>query len=155
MTLAMAGPTARVSQSGEVLELDYQEGGRSYTDTIPLYRAGPARYFSAGVGIEERSASYPPFPLKLVFTAGGKPYVASVSVIVQHNNGSVIVTIPPEQIAGPWLFLELPDGSYHIAATMEGQTERLKDIKVEQGTQKTLYVRWAEDRGRSRDAKAE
>ena len=149
ITVAIAGPTARISQSGDGLELDYQEGGRSYKDTIPLHRAGQARYFSAGVGIEERSASYPPFPLKLVFTAGGKPYVAGVSVTVQHGNGPIIVTIPPEQITGPWLFLDVPDGSYRIAATMEGQTEYLKDIKVERGTQKTLYVRWAEDRGRS------
>ena len=149
ITVAIAGPTARVSQSGDGLELDYQEGGRSYQDAIPLHRAGQARYFSAGVGIEERSASYPPFPLKLVFTAGGKPYVAGVSVTVQHGNGPIIVTIPPEQITGPWLFLDVPDGSYLIAATMEGQTEYLKDIKVERGTQKTLYVRWAEDRGRS------
>ena len=76
MTVAIAGPTARISQSGEALELDYQGDGRSYTDTIPLYRAGEVQYFSAGVGVEERSAAYPPFPLKLIFTAGGKPYVA-------------------------------------------------------------------------------
>lgn len=155
MTFAIAGPTARVSQSGEALELDYQEGGRSYTDTIPIYRAGQVRYFSAGVGVEERSASYPPFPLKLVFTAGGKPYVAGVSVTLQHGKGPTIVTIPPDQITGPWLFLDVPDGTYHIEATMEGQTERLKDIKVERGTQKTLQVRWAEDRGRSQKAKTE
>jgi hypothetical protein len=153
-TAAIAGPTARVSQSGEVLELDHERDGRSYTDTIPLYRVGQVQYFSAGVGIEERSAEYPPFPLKLVFTAGGKPYVAGVSVTVRQGTGPTIVTIPSEQITGPWLFLDIPDGSYHIEATMEGQTERLDDVKVERGTQKTLYVRWLDERGRLRDTKA-
>jgi hypothetical protein len=154
MTAAIAGPTARISQSGDVLELDYQGDGRSYTDTIPLYRTGEVQYFSAGVGIEERSATYPPFPLKLIFTAGGKPYVARVSVTVRRTHGPSVVTIPSEQITGPWLFLDLPDGSYHIEATMEGQTQRLEDIKVERGTQKTLYVRWLDDREPFRDTNA-
>ena len=147
---AVAGPTARVSQSGEALELGYQRDGRSYTDTIPLYRAGQLQYFSAGVGIEERSAEYPAFPLKLVFTAGGKPYVAGVSVTVRDGGGTLIVAIPPEQMTGPWLFLDIPEGSYHIEATMEGQSQRLDDVKVERGTQKTLYLRWPDDHGRSR-----
>ena len=154
MTAAIAGPTARISQSGEALELDYQGDGRFYTDTIPLYRTGEVQYFSAGVGVEERSAAYPPFPLKLVFTAGGKPYVAGVSVTVRQSNGSTVVTIPAEQITGPWLFLDLPDGSYHIEATMEGQPERLEDVRVTRETQKTLYVRWPDDRGLSRDTQA-
>jgi hypothetical protein len=50
---ADAGPTARISESGQVLELEYEAGGRVYTDTIPLYRSDKLRYFSAGVGIEE------------------------------------------------------------------------------------------------------
>ncbi|HJR76898.1 MAG TPA: hypothetical protein VJ805_07985 [Nitrospiraceae bacterium] len=154
MTVAIAGPTARISQSGDVLELDYQEDGRSHTDTIPLYRTGEVQYFSAGVGVEERSATYPPFPLKLIFSAGGKPYVARVSVTVRQSNGPTMVTIPSEQITGPWLFLDLPEGSYHIEATMGGQIRRLEDIKVESGTQKTLYVRWLDDREPSRDTNA-
>jgi hypothetical protein len=154
MTSAIAGPTARIAQSGEVLELDYHGDGRSYTDTIPLYRTGEVQYFSAGVGVEERSAAYPPFPLKLIFTAGGKSYVAGVSVTVRQSNGTTVVTIPAEQITGPWLFLDLPDGSYHIEATLEGRTERREDIRIERGTQKTLYVRWSDDREPLRDTKA-
>ena len=143
---ADAGPTARISESGQVLELEYEGAGKTYTDTIPLYRSGRIRYFSAGVGIEERSATYPPFPLKLIFTAGGKPYVAGVSVTVQEINGMTVVSIPQEHVTGPWLFLDAPDGSYRISATMEGQTEHLKEVKIERGTQKTLYVRWPEGR---------
>jgi hypothetical protein len=143
---ADAGPTARISESGQVLELDYEGAGKAYTETIPLYRSGKIRYFSAGVGIEERSATYPPFPLKMIFTAGGKPYVAGVSVIVQESNGATIASIPEKHVTGSWLFLDAPDGSYHISATMEGQVEHLKDVKIERSTQKTLYVRWREGR---------
>ena len=144
---ADAGPTARISESGEMLELEYEGAGRTYTDTIPLYRTGKIRYFSAGVGIEERLASYPPFPLKLVFTAGGKPYVAGVSVTVQQSNGKTVASIPREHVTGPWLFLDAPDGSYHIQATMEGQIEHFKDVKIERGEQKVLHMRWRDDRG--------
>jgi hypothetical protein len=149
VTAGAAEPTARIAESGDAVELDYSEAGGSYKDTIPLHRAGLLRYFSAGVGIEERSATYPTFPLKLVFTAGGKPYVAGVSVEVQRTDGTTLVTIPREHITGPWLFLDVPDGSYHIAATLEGQTEHLRDVKAEQGIQRILHVRWAADPGGS------
>lgn len=141
---ADAGPTARISESGQVLELEYGGTGRTYADTIPLYRTDTIRYFSAGVGIEERSASYPHFPLKLVFTAGGKPYVVGVSVTVQQTDGSIFANIPREHVTGPWLFLDAPDGLYRISATMGGQIEHVKDVKIERGMQKTLYVRWQE-----------
>ncbi len=149
---AFAGPTVRISESGEALELEYPGDGGAYRDIIPLYRSGQVRYFSAGVGIEERSANYPSFPLKVVFTAGGRPYVAGVSVTVRQGN-KILVTIPRDHVTGPWLFLDAPDGSYHIAATVEGLTERLKDVKVKRGKQKTVYLRWPEDRGQPGEVK--
>lgn len=145
-TLAFAEFIARISESGEAVELEYQAEGRSYRDTIPLHQNGQARYFSAGVGIEERAATFPPLPLKVVFTAGAKPYLAGVSVIVRQG-AKMLVAIPRDHVTGPWLFLDVPDGSYHIAATIGGQTQHLKDVKVKRGTQKTVYVRWPEDRG--------
>ena len=44
----------------------------------PLYHSGTIRYFSTGIGQVEREAAYPPFALKLVFTAGGKSFVTGV-----------------------------------------------------------------------------
>jgi hypothetical protein len=76
MSLAEGGPVARIGESGEFLELEYQVNGQRFKDSLPLYRANGVRYFSAGVGLDERTAEYPPFSLKLVFTAGGKPFLA-------------------------------------------------------------------------------
>jgi hypothetical protein len=143
----MAGPTAQISESGEAVELELPRGGGSYIETIPLYRTGRIRYFSAGVGIEERSAGYPPFPLKLIFTAGGKEYVAGVSVIVQQAL-ETLAAIPPEHVTGPWLFVDAPEGSYRIEATMDGRTEYLDDVKIERAKQKTLYLRWPDESAR-------
>jgi len=82
MSLAEGGPVARIGESGEFLELEYQVNSQVSKDSLPLYRADGIRYFSAGVGIEERTAEYPPFSLRIVFTAGGKPFLAGVAVTI-------------------------------------------------------------------------
>lgn len=145
--LAEGGGVARIGESGEFLELSHQVEGRTVIDKLPLRRAGGIRYFSAGVGLEERTAEYPPFPLKVVFTAGGKPFLAGVSVTIQSAKGGTVLTIPREQVDGPWLFVDLSPGDYDVTATYGDHTQRLKGIKVDAGKQKTFYLRWTEDRG--------
>jgi hypothetical protein len=99
--------------------------------------------------LEEREATYPPFSLKLVFTAGGKPYLTGVDVTIQPAEGAPAVTIPipREQVEGPWLFVDLPSGTYDISATYGEHKQALKGIKIVGGKQKTVYLRWAEDTG--------
>ena len=127
---------ARVGPSGEFLELEHEY--------LPLHHIGNVRYFSAGVGLEERRVEYPPFSLKLVFTAGGKPYLTGVDVAIRNLKGET-VTIPGEQIEGPWLFVDLPSGTYDITATHGSHKRSLQDLKIVAGTQKTLYLRWADE----------
>lgn len=137
---------ARVGQSGDYLDLEQSDGAvvRNY---LPLYRAGGIRYFSCGVGVEERLAEYPPFSLKLVFTAGGKPYLAGVDVTIQPAKGEAAIIISRERVEGPWLFLDLPSGTYDISAAYREQKQALKGIRVDRRTQKIVHLRWAEDIG--------
>ena len=74
MSLAEGGPGSPIEESGEVLELEYRVDGQLSKGSLPLYRAEGVRYFSAGVGIEERSAEYPPFSLKLCVHCGRKAF---------------------------------------------------------------------------------
>lgn len=141
-----AGSTARITPSGDGIELEYRNDTGTSTDMIPLYQSNGVRYFSAGVGIEEREAEYPAFPLKIVFTAGGKPYLTGVTVRITDAKGTVLVTIPKEQITGPWLFLDLPPGTYHIAATSDDVTQGLKGVTVRLGAVKVVHLRWPEPR---------
>ena len=138
---------ARVGQSGEFLEMEDQNTGQIVKDYLPLYRSGEIRYFSVGVGVEERRAEYPPFPLKLVFTAGGKPYLTGVEVTIQPLTGETAITISREQIEGPWFFIDLPQGTYDISALYGGHQQVLKGVKVVSGKQKTVYLRWTNDSG--------
>jgi hypothetical protein len=147
LALAEGNPVARIGNSGKVLELEQRVNGRVVKHDLPLHQAGGVRYFSAGVGLEERTAVYPPFPLKLVFTAGGKPFLVGVDVTIQPVEGGAAIRIAREQVDGPWLFVDLPSGTYDIAASQAGRTQGLKGIEVEVGKQKTVHLRWAEDAG--------
>lgn len=138
-------PVPRIEESGEFLELEFQVNGQRSKGSLPLYRAEGVRYFSAGVGIEERSAEYPPFSLKLVFTAGGKPFLAGVSVTIQSVKGGPPITIPRDHVNGPWLFVDLPTGTYHLTAVHANRTQGLKAVKLEAGKTKTVHLRWAEE----------
>lgn len=147
MGLADGGGVARIGASSEFVELSHQIEGRTTIDLLPLHRVGDVRYFSAGIGLEERAAQYPPFSLKIVFTAGGKPFLSGVSVTIQPVKGGAAVTIPPEQVEGPWLFVDLAPGVYNVTAIHRDRKQGLTGIAVEAGKQKTIHLRWSEDRG--------
>lgn len=155
VSVAEGGAVARIGPSGDVLELSHEADGRTVVDVLPLHQVGNVRYFSAGVGVEERAAEYPPFPLKLVLTAGGKPFLAGASVSIKAAKGGTALTIPKEQVEGPWLFVDLPPGLYDLTATHGNSAQRLNGIKVEAGRQKTVYVRWPEDPGLAGNLPAE
>ena len=146
MDVAAAGVVTRVLPSGDGIELEIPTDIGPQKEVIPLFHSGTIRYFSAGIGQVEREAAYPPFSLKLVFTAGGKPFVSGVAVSVRDAKGGTVLTVPGEQITGPWLFIDLPDGTYEVAATLGGHQQQAKGVKVKRGKVTTQYVRWAEDR---------
>ena len=143
VSLADEGSVARVAESGEMLELEYHVNGQVSKDSLPLYRADGVRYFSAGVGIEERTAKYLAFLLKLVFTARGKPFLSGVAVTIQSAKGGPSINIPPDHVNGPWLFVELPSGTYHLTAIHADRTQGLEGVTVEEGKMKTVHLRWS------------
>jgi hypothetical protein len=83
----------------------------------------------------------------MVFTAGGKPFLAGVDVTIQPVKRGAPIAISRDHVEGPWLFVDLPAGTYDIAAAHGDRKQALKGIKVEAGKQKTLYLRWTEDAG--------
>lgn len=145
LVFAEGSPVAKIVPSGDYLE--FEQNGRSGPERLPLYRSGGVRYFSAGIGLEERSASYPRFSLKLVFTAGGKPFLSGVAVTITPARGGKPIAIPSEQVEGPWLFVDLAPGLYDVTATYGNDLQRLKSVKVESGKQRVVHLRWAHDHG--------
>ena len=144
--LSKNAPTVRLMQSGDSLELVLSEdGGTPIKETIPIHRAGTVKYFSAGVGLEERSVTYPSFPLKLVFVAGPKAYVSQVSVTITDQSGKVHLQIPPKEVTGPWLFVDLPPGKYDITAEGPGKATIKEHVTLTAKETKTIYLRWKEE----------
>lgn len=152
---AEGNSTVRIGPSGEFLEFQRSSDAQIVKDFLPLHQSGNIRYFSAGVGVEERQAEYPPFSLKLIFTAGGKPYLTGVEVAIRASKGETAVSIPKEQVEGPWLFVDLPSGAYDIIAVYGTQKRSATGVTIVAGKQKTLYLRWTEDAGSTVTAPAE
>lgn len=142
---AGAAPTAKGSPPGDGIELEYTaEDGTTAKTVLPIYRVGAVRYFSAGVGVEERSAQYPPYPLKLVFIAGPKAYVTQAAVTIKDTKGAVSLLVPGEQVTGPWLFVDLPAGTYEITAIRRDRSAIKQKVEVGAGGSRTVYFRWKE-----------
>lgn len=152
---AAGGATTRIASGGDVIEMEIPSDVGMQKETLPLYRSGTIHYFSAGIGLVEREAAYPPFPLKLVFTAGGKSFVTGVEVVLRRSKSATVLTVPREHVTGPWLFIDVPDGTYEVAATLGGQIKQVKGIDVRRGHITTQHVRWAEDRSPALPPQAE
>jgi hypothetical protein len=152
---AIGGVVARIAPAGDAIELDIHTDIGVEKDVIPLYHSGEIRYFSAGIGQVEREATYPPFSLKLIFTAGGKSFVTGVAVTVRNAKGDAVLTIPAEHINGPWLFMDLPEGTYEVTGMLGGHVQAAKDISVKPGKSITRHLRWVEDRSPPSDVRPE
>ncbi len=137
-----AATTATLLPSGDAIELTGEGPGASFKTTIPVHRSGGIRYFSAGVGMEERQAQYPPFSLKLILVAGPKAYLSKAGVTITNDSGTVRVDIPGDNVDGPWLYVDLPDGTYHIEAVSRGDKVEQRGIRVRGGKTRTVYLRW-------------
>ena len=119
-------------------EIPVAEGGIPTTLTFPLYEQEGIQYFSAGLGKEERRLSYPPFSLKLIFVQGERAYLAGVSIHLVSEDGTRRLKIPGEEVEGPWLFINIPTGTYLVSGTNSNGTTIEKTITVQ--TEKLTVV---------------
>ena len=144
-SVSEAAIESRVTPTGEEIELEYtDESGTTHKAMIPIHRAGTIRYFSAGMGQEEREAKYPPFPLKLIFVAGPRAYTSQVAITIADAKGEVLLQVPREQVSGPWLFVDLPAGTYDITADRSDHPQIKQRVEIGAGRVKTVHLRWKE-----------
>lgn len=109
---------------------------------VPVYEQNAIQYFSGGLGKEERSLSYPPYPLKLIFVKGERAFLAGVAIEVFHPDQKSLISIPGEEVQGPWLFLNLPAGKYVVKATDSNGTTLEKSIDLTAKATTTVHFRW-------------
>jgi hypothetical protein len=124
------------------ITIQSQGDGFPTSYTLPIYQVGDIRFLSAGVGIDERKASYPPFPLKLIFAQAGGKLVAGVSVTIQDSSGNELLKISKDQVSGPWLFLDLTPGTYQVTAIRGDGTSVTQTIHLSKGATKSTHLHW-------------
>ncbi len=110
--------------------------------TFPLFKGETFQYFSAGVGLEERQLTYPPYPLKLILVQGTRAFLSNVSITARQLDGPLILNIPATHVEGPWVFLNIPTGTYLITATNHQQKSIEKQVSVVQKEAQTVHLRW-------------
>lgn len=118
--------------------------GQSIPDKLrfPLHEQNGVQYFSAGLGKEERSLSYPPYSLKLIFVKGERAFLAGVAVEVINSEQTTLLSIPGEEVQGPWLFLNLAPGKYVVKATDSSGTTIEKSITLSGEKTTPVHFRW-------------
>lgn len=130
------------SNQVKLLEIPLPTGSIPKTLTFPLYEQESIQYFSAGLGKEERSLTYPPFPLKLIFVQGERAFLARVSVHIAKEDGTQLLRIPGEEVEGPWLFINIPTGTYVVSGTDSDGTTINKTITVQTTKPTVVHFRW-------------
>ncbi len=87
--------------------------------TTGLVRADTI-YECSGIGLEAREAAENvPHTLRLEFAQADGHYLGGVEAILSDAGGNEILAV---RCPGPWVLLDLPDGTYRVSASFEGKT---------------------------------
>lgn len=97
-------------------------------------------YVTGGIGFDERKALAKigkDYSLKLVFARTGGAYVAMVNVEIRNSKERTIFAAVSR---GPWLYADLPSGSYTVIATSKGNPlQKQAQIEAEGQTEIRFY----------------
>jgi hypothetical protein len=86
--------------------------------------------------LQEKGKGY---SLKLIFSSDRGEYLSNVIVkVFDQKNQTILITVSN----GPWLFIDLPAGTFEIEASFRADRKKISRIKIEQGEQKVIHLRW-------------
>jgi hypothetical protein len=109
------------------------------TDSVPANATVPA--VSGGVSLNARDnlrAQVPPHNVKMVFALNTGNYVSDVQVQVKNKAGRMVLN---DVSNGPWLYAQLPAGSYTATATYNGHATTQR-FSVGKSGVRTAQFRW-------------
>jgi hypothetical protein len=103
--------------------------------------ASGVAYIAGGVGESGRAeieAVQAQYSLKLVFAYTNGEFLAQVKVVISDAAGETLVSTDAD---GPWLLVNLPAGTYTVAATVNGET-KTEQVSVPASGLKTVNILW-------------
>lgn len=115
-------------------------------ELLPVVRqAGAVRYISGGIGIDSADAmraQRKDFPVAISFLfsdCGIKQFTAGVQVLIETAGGEPVLEAVTE---GPYLFIDLPAGSYRLDARSDLGEPQQRSFAVVAGKHLDLTVTW-------------
>lgn len=106
---------------------------------VPIQNYNAIRYYSLGVGIEERQRLPQLYPFKLVFATEQGHMLCGADVTVRVSGRTVFHGRAEN---GPWLVIDLPPGVYDIEAVQDGKVRSVKGLLIERGKNRTVTLKW-------------
>ena len=99
-------------------------------------------YMSGGVGLAERNEmakQLKNYDLKLSFADRAGDYLSDVKVIINDEHSKEIINTTSN---GPWFYIELPSGKYHVKAIFDNRTEEIKNLQISKGNEMARLLHW-------------
>lgn len=99
-------------------------------------------FLSGGVGVREReilNEKGMAYSLKMVFSNKKGEYLSDIVVKVLDTQEKVILTTVSN---GPWLFIDLPEGVYHLEASFMADRKKISHVEIKKGAQKVVSFQW-------------
>ena len=92
--------------------------------------------------MEERQLTYPTYPLKMILVQGARAFLSKVSFTIRQLDGPLTFNIPASHVEGPWVFVNIPTGTYLVTAENSKQQTIEKQISINEGQTTVLHLRW-------------
>lgn len=93
---------------------------------LPVMTRDSMAWYSTGIGADAREVVVRGFPLKLIFANSKGELLTGVTVRLMKGTDSVLEV----SNAGPWLFVDVPAGTYDVRAKVNGNEAVRKGVQV-------------------------
>ena len=100
------------------------------------------QFMSGGVGTDERNEMMQQanqYDLALSFAAPSGNYLSDIQVVITDQRGNQVINTTT---AGPLFYAQLPSGTYNVKATLNGQTQEIRNIQVSNGHRFSRLLHW-------------
>jgi len=106
---------------------------------VPVQTYKSVRFYSIGVGIEERREAPQLFPLRVIFKTDRGNLLGDTDVTITAKGTTVFRGSAQN---GPWLVVDLAPGTYDIQAVQEGKAQVAKGVRLTAGKKRTVSMKW-------------
>lgn len=106
---------------------------------VPVQQYESVRYYSAGIGLDERRQLPQLYPLRVIFATDKGNLLCGAEVTISAKGATVFRGLAQN---GPWLVVDLAPGTYDIQAVQDGKAKAAKGVRLTAGKRRTVTMKW-------------